>query len=612
MPYKYNILSQLQVGGMGIVFKSEEIFCDPEEINSPALNPRIVAIKVMRREFLDNSDLQTRFQREASIMAKISHPNIVAVYNYGQYFFEDCGFHDTDLKTRIQVLYNISTNAEPMIIPYMVMEFVDGETLQNLLSTKSLSFKKVANIFETCARSLHFLHQASIIHRDIKPSNIMINSNNEPKIMDFGVAKEFCMPTAGMGSLGTLGYAPPEQTIHTARRRTTPQNDIYSLGATLYYALTGSNPCQDQYFLTTKEHEDPRYAVATFIRPNPTKIPDGIVEICMKCIKKKPEDRYMTALELAEDLQKFQENLTISIKNNHGSAKIACISIKNMMIRFKNRLIPQMDRLMLYVILGCCVFTFFIGMVCLLQTKFQTESSRHINTSQEQLEKLRKNTKDIHNIQDCRKKMQDDLDKVQAREQEFYSAYSKVPIEKKLGISDFSDSKIKTASLPNIYLSSVKKENEVILQIDFNVPENIVPKNAVPSVPEIKPSDKITIEISNNTPYIITQIDQELKPVAPKAPNVAQLLIMPNPLRMANMPADKKNSHDELKQLCCWQGDQEVYQVTTKQNPQNNMPTGEFTLTIKIHYLQNFFGNDFTKGLPVTSTKLQDFSILFK
>ena len=267
----YRIIAELGRGGMGIVYKAMDTRLE-----------RIVALKVIQSLFMGSKQVR-RFLQEATATAQLDHPNIIKVYEVSD------------------------TSAN-----YFSMEYIEGPTLGYLIKERQLTPWDTARLLEKVALALDSAHRKGIIHRDIKPSNIMIATNGEPKIMDFGLAKiidtEQGLSRTG-DILGTPAYMPPEQ---AASKEVGPHSDIYSLGATLYESLTGRPPFQGYsgvnilYQIVESDPIAPRAL-------NPD-IPESLEIICLKCIEKEPGSRYASAASLADDLRNFLEQRPISAR----------------------------------------------------------------------------------------------------------------------------------------------------------------------------------------------------------------------------------------------------------------------------------------------------------
>lgn len=243
-------------GGMGAVFKARQ----------PQLD-RFVALKILPEELAGQPDFSARFQREAQALAKLSHPNIVTVHDFGQsgVFF------------------------------YLLMEFVDGVNLRQLMQARRLTPREALSIVPPVCEALQCAHDHGIVHRDIKPENLLIDKAGAVKIADFGIAKMIgareracaCDPelrTSAPASLpfGTPDYAAPEQSNGTADHRA----DIYSLGVVLYEMLTGQRP--------KGKIEMPSKRVQVDVR---------IDQIVLRALEKTPELRYQTAAEFRTQVE---------------------------------------------------------------------------------------------------------------------------------------------------------------------------------------------------------------------------------------------------------------------------------------------------------------------
>ncbi|WP_372366833.1 protein kinase [Candidatus Uabimicrobium sp. HlEnr_7] len=265
----YQIEEKLGEGGMGIVYRAYDTRLR-----------NIVALKIVQ----GNSSLQStqRFLREASATAQLNHPGIVRFYEVGD---------------------------KPQ--PYFTMEYIEGVTLAQVIKEKRITDELIIDIMIQACDALSAAHQKKILHRDIKPSNIMIDRQGIVKIMDFGLAKQLADDRTQLsceGSpLGTLQYMSPEQ----ARGETSIRSDVYSLGSTLYEAITYRPLFQgDQISLMYQIfHDEPLL---------PRKLDPGISPyleaICLKCVHRKPEKRYKSFKQLSSDLKNFQAHRPISAK----------------------------------------------------------------------------------------------------------------------------------------------------------------------------------------------------------------------------------------------------------------------------------------------------------
>jgi WD40 repeat protein/tRNA A-37 threonylcarbamoyl transferase component Bud32 len=262
----YEILGELGRGAMGVVYRARQVGLH-----------RIVALKmILSGRYASASEL-ARFKKEAAVMASLPHPNIVQVFDFNE--------HDGHL--------------------YFTCECIDGGTLANKISGVAQPPRDAARFLETLARAVHHAHQAGIVHRDLKPANILLTNNGVPKIVDFGLAKQTGSDQAAtiQGVLiGTPMYMSPEQSLGQAER-VGPTTDVYGLGAILYEMLTGRPPFQAanvQDVLKKIRISEP--VAPRLIRRT---IPRDLETICLKCLQKTPENRYSSAADLADDLQRF-------------------------------------------------------------------------------------------------------------------------------------------------------------------------------------------------------------------------------------------------------------------------------------------------------------------
>ncbi|MFC1851970.1 protein kinase [candidate division CSSED10-310 bacterium] len=257
---RFQILEEIGTGGMGVVFKAHDDALD-----------EIVALKVLKPEFATEDKMISRFKREIKVARKIKHPNVCRIYNYGSF----------------QEIFFIS------------MQFVDGENLSTLITKGQLTEPTKINIVHGLINGLEAAHQQNIIHRDLKPSNIMVTDHFQPIIADFGLAKHMAVPSLTLPEeiLGTPYYLPPE----TFQGETFDQrSDIYSLGVIFYELFTGHIPFPG----STPVEVAMKHIQESPISPISIneELSEAINGIILKCLQKKPEDRYQQVQEILTNL----------------------------------------------------------------------------------------------------------------------------------------------------------------------------------------------------------------------------------------------------------------------------------------------------------------------
>ncbi len=262
----YEILGELGRGGMGVVYRARQ----------QGLG-RIVALKMVLNSQASSEELD-RFLLEAKAVAIVEHPNIVQIYDVGEY------------------------NG----LPYFSLEFVAGGPLDALLKGEPQDPVYTATVMAKVCRGIGYAHSKNILHRDLKPANVLMTKTGEPKVTDFGLAKQMDAADEGhtkAGSImGTPSYMPPEQAEGNAKNLTNLA-DVYSLGALLYEFITGRPPFKGRTLFETLQHVRTKDPVPP-IQLQPS-VPLDLQTVCMKALEKSPEKRYPTAEEMAEDLESF-------------------------------------------------------------------------------------------------------------------------------------------------------------------------------------------------------------------------------------------------------------------------------------------------------------------
>jgi serine/threonine protein kinase len=257
---RYTLIERLGAGGMATVWRARET--DGEQHHP-------VAVKILPVHLAASDTLRQRFLGEAKMVARLRHPHILPVYDFG----EDDG------------------------MPFIVMKLAEGGTLDDFIHEELLPLRAVARVLVQVAAGLDHAHQQGVIHRDIKPENILFDSRGIAYLADFGIARlhEGSEHITGSGGfIGTAAYASPEQ---CRGEEITPASDIYSLGIVLYEMLTGVLPFQGPTPLAIM-HKHISEPV-----PNPLKdrsdLPLGITEVMRKALAKLPQVRYQTALAMS-------------------------------------------------------------------------------------------------------------------------------------------------------------------------------------------------------------------------------------------------------------------------------------------------------------------------
>ncbi|MDP7206530.1 MAG: serine/threonine-protein kinase, partial [Pirellulaceae bacterium] len=251
----YALLGRIGAGGMGRVFKAQHRRMD-----------RLVALKILSKKQMGNPDSVRRFHQEMKAAAKLIHPNIVTAFDAG----EQGGIH------------------------YLVMEYVDGPSLNQVIKNHGpLSHEKAVDFVLQAARGLSYSHSCGMIHRDIKPSNLIQDADGTVKILDMGTARigndepmDEGLTVEGM-IMGTINYMAPEQARDATKAD--HRSDIYSLGCTLFFLLTGRSLYKGKVVETLMAHAQ---QPIPSLREHCDDVPHWLEEVYSKMVAKKPEDRY--------------------------------------------------------------------------------------------------------------------------------------------------------------------------------------------------------------------------------------------------------------------------------------------------------------------------------
>jgi WD40 repeat protein len=272
----YEILGELGRGGMGVVYQARQ----------RGLN-RIVALKMILAAGHAGPKELARFRHEAEVVAQLHHPHVVQIYEVGE----------ADGR------------------PFFSLEFLAGGSLASKLDGTPWAVRPAVQLVAKLAGGIHAAHQLGIVHRDLKPANVLLDADGTPKITDFGLAKKFdsdaAGPTQSGAILGTPSYMAPEQAEGKAHL-VGPGADVYALGSILYELLTGRPPFRGETPLDTLmlvRNQDP--VPPRRLQP---KVPRDLETICLKALTKNPAQRYQTAQEMAEDLDRFLTGASIKAR----------------------------------------------------------------------------------------------------------------------------------------------------------------------------------------------------------------------------------------------------------------------------------------------------------
>jgi serine/threonine protein kinase len=326
----YEILAEIGRGGMGVVFKARQVSAD-----------RLVALKLIRSGALADERERARFRIEAEAAARLQHPNIACVYEVGEHEGE----------------------------PYFAMELVEGGSLEEYLGGRQQPARDAAAFIRTLALAVQHAHDEKIVHRDLKPANILLagvrsqeagvrsqeagggrqesgggsqesgdqvtsltpdSSLPIPKIVDFGLAKRLDHTSTALTQdgavLGTPSYMAPEQAAGRVRE-IGPATDVYALGAVFYEMLAGRPPFRDDSWNETIRqvlNDEP----PALDQQNP-EVPRALETVCLKCLEKEPAGRYGSALELADELERFLGGRPVAAQPLGESERLARMALRD-------------------------------------------------------------------------------------------------------------------------------------------------------------------------------------------------------------------------------------------------------------------------------------------
>jgi serine/threonine protein kinase len=262
----YELLEEIARGGMGIVFKARQGKLD-----------RLVAVKMILAGEFASREQALRFRAEVEAAARLQHRNIVRIHETGEQDGQ----------------------------PYFSMDYVEGGNLAMLVREKPLPAKRAAGYVKTIAEAIHYAHEQGILHRDLKPSNVLIDSNDQLHVTDFGLAKRMqkeSFLTVTGDVMGSPSFMPPEQagakSVKAGR-----YSDVYGLGAILFYLITGRPPFVAESAAETLHHVLNTEPVSPRLL-NPS-VPEDIATVCLQCLEKDTGKRFQTAQQVAEELGRF-------------------------------------------------------------------------------------------------------------------------------------------------------------------------------------------------------------------------------------------------------------------------------------------------------------------
>ena len=286
---RYHLRQSIGTGGMSEVYEAED-----------SVLGRTVAIKMLRPDMARDVNFRERFRREAQNSGKLNHPNIVAVFDTGE------------------------KDVDGLMVPYIVMEYVQGRTLRDIVREDGpMPVEEAARVLKPVADALQSSHEAGIIHRDIKPANIMLTNTGQVKVMDFGIARALDDSTSAMTQtsavIGTAQYLSPEQ---ARGKPADARSDVYALGCVMYETVTGRTPFEGETpFAVAYQHvqEDPAPPSELITEDLTERQRLGVDAVVLTAMAKHPADRYQPAWEMGDDLERLAQGQLPEAARSHVS-----------------------------------------------------------------------------------------------------------------------------------------------------------------------------------------------------------------------------------------------------------------------------------------------------
>lgn len=284
---RYHLRQSIGTGGMSEVYEAED-----------SVLGRTVAIKMLRPDMARDVNFRERFRREAQNSGKLNHPNIVAVFDTGE------------------------KDVDGLMVPYIVMEYVQGRTLRDIVREDGpMPVEEAARVLKPVADALQSSHEAGIIHRDIKPANIMLTNTGQVKVMDFGIARALDDSTSAMTQtsavIGTAQYLSPEQ---ARGKPADARSDVYALGCVMYETVTGRTPFEGETpFAVAYQHvqEDPAPPSELITEDLTERQRLGVDAVVLTAMAKHPADRYQSAWEMGDDLERLAQGQLPEAARSH-------------------------------------------------------------------------------------------------------------------------------------------------------------------------------------------------------------------------------------------------------------------------------------------------------